>query len=131
MPGSRRFMLTPNSLRGRFALKHRIWRAAIAEKTGLNSPSAEQHDATRQGPDPGSEQLLDLGHEVLEPVEPKCAVDGPAPQILVGNDDLARSIAVDLVHHTGEWFVAKNQQSSLPCRDLRGIDRHRRLNSAA
>jgi hypothetical protein len=63
----------------------------LRQRNGIcpTAPSAEKDDAPWQRPDLGSEQLLDLGHEVLKPVQLKRPVDQPAFEIVICNDDFA------------------------------------------
>src|SRR5262245_44846067 len=85
--------------------------------------SAEQDDPARQRTCLGPEQLLNLEHEVPELADLERAVDDTTLQIRIRDDDLAGSIAIDLIHHIRERLVAKDQQPGLPSLHLHRIDR--------
>src|SRR5262249_39829470 len=72
--------------------------------------SAQQHDPARQGGDTCAKELLDLGHEIRQPVELERAVDEAASELRVDDDDLARPVAVHFIHHASQRTVAEYQQ---------------------
>ena len=84
-------------------------------------PSLAQYDeAAWQGRRVSSEKLFNLGHEAIEFSNLEVAADRPLPELRTDNDDLARSIAVDLIDDTNQRSIAKYQQSGLPRRHLSG-----------
>jgi hypothetical protein len=75
-------------------------------------PSSAQYDKAAPGKDVEScEKLLNLGHEAIEFSD--LAADRPLPERRADNDDLTRSVTVDLIHDTDQRSIAKYQQSGL------------------
>ena len=71
--------------------------------------SAQYDKAAWQRRRMSSEKLLNLGHEAIEFSNLEVAADRPLPELRADNDDLARSVAIDLRHNLGQRRFTKDQ----------------------